>query len=178
MEALKATAYHEAGHAVMAWIQKVRLKGASIIADKDSAGHCLHEKLLKIREGGLLLTPRGRDCGEKHILICLAGGVAQTQFNPQGTRRSHMQADWDEAAAVALVLNNGDGKGTGIYLEWLVHRAKNLIALRQNWLLVEAVAPELFCKTKLTGREVEALIRQSYDDQLLRQKKQVKENRL
>jgi hypothetical protein len=89
-----------------------------------------------------------------------------------------MQADWDEAAAVALVLNNGDGKGTGIYLEWLVHRAKNLISLRQNWLLVEAVAPELFCKTKLTGREVEALIRQSYDDQLLRQKKQVKENRL
>lgn len=165
---LEAAAYHEAGHAVMAWIQEVRLKRASIVADQDSAGHCLHERLLKIREGELLLTARGKDCAEKHILICMAGGAAQSLFNPQSARREHVLSDWNSALDVAVAINNGDGKGTGLYLKWLLHRAKGLIAFPQNWQLVEAVAQELLHKKKLTGHEVEAVIRKSYDDQLFR----------
>jgi ATP-dependent Zn protease len=38
-------AYHEAGHAVMAWLLNARVRRATIIPDLDSAGHILKGKL-------------------------------------------------------------------------------------------------------------------------------------
>ena len=46
-KALEAAAYHEAGHALMAWHQGVRVNEISIIPDKNSRGRVLHADPLR-----------------------------------------------------------------------------------------------------------------------------------
>ena len=79
---LELTAYHEAGHAVAAYILHVRPRKASIIPDhpKNSLGRVTHSPLPvsvqhQISEG-YIDTSRSRGFIERHAMVSLAGDVA------------------------------------------------------------------------------------------------------
>ena len=127
-KALEATAYHEAGHAVMAWFLNVRVDKVSISPERDSLGHCSHEKIVRGRNPELDDSPRSRDQKEKEILVALAGGIAQRLFNRRSWRRLHVEEDWRKAEALACHVC-GSSEQVEAYLQWLEIRAKDTISI-------------------------------------------------
>jgi hypothetical protein len=149
-EADKATAYHEAGHAVMAFQLGVEVRQITIVPDRDSAGSCSHEKLLKFRGTELCASPAARVRIEKLIMICLAGPLAQSKFKPRSVRRYHGTSDYSLIADVALQLN-GSAEAATAFVKWLEVRTTTMLRQQVIWRFVEAVANELIAKRELEG---------------------------
>src|ERR1700756_1909637 len=77
---LAATAFHEAGHAFMAWRQGVPVYKATIIPGDDTLGHVRHGKVLfkgDWKDLAIGDSDRTRMRAERLIMICLAGPEAQ-----------------------------------------------------------------------------------------------------
>lgn len=167
LDSEKATAYHEAGHAVMAFhlgVASTR-KGISIVRDDTSAGRFHHQKLLRGNSPELDDSPAARIRMEKTILISLAGPVAQKFFNPRSVRHYHGENDHQQAVDIAVHLNGGGEEATA-YLKWLGLRTKRIVKLR--WPLVEALAKEALARKTMTGKEVnEFLSNLSFDGRQL-----------
>lgn len=85
-----ATAYHEAGHAVVGWSQRLELQSITIVPDAVSDGHVVWRDEL---EGlglenlwGEKLDDAKREA-ERLVVSIMAGPAAQYRFNP---------ASWEE----------------------------------------------------------------------------------
>ncbi len=155
-----ATAYHEAGHAVAAYRLDIPVTRATIEADDDSLGSVvhanLHRRVYRALEAGPI-TPQTRDKIERHMIIALAGGIAEKQYcnrgNYVGSKRDrHSVVDF------AIALSNSTAEAEA-YLKWLQQRTINLI--QRNWNAVDAVTERLLALTTLSGDEVATVIRES-----------------
>src|SRR5690348_4312092 len=104
--ALRATAYHEAGHAVAAFDLGVKLGKISIIADAESAGRTFHRNLLAKLQLDIDQSDRVRMKAEKDVLICLAGQAAQRRFNSRSVRKHHAYSDYRRAVQVLSYFAN------------------------------------------------------------------------
>ncbi|MGB2889403.1 MAG: hypothetical protein WBC04_17045 [Candidatus Acidiferrales bacterium] len=95
---------------------------------------------------------------ERHIMIVLAGPVAQRIHNPGGYRRGHGRGD--QAVAADLALNmNGSSRATDAYLKRLTIRIRDCLENVSTWRLVEALAAELVRHRTIEGAEVVELLR-------------------
>ena len=156
---LWATAYHEAGHAVMALYLGVGLgrQGVSIRPDEDSHGR-VHTRR------GLHGNPETANSDkirlglERHAMISLAGHEAQRQFRASSVRRHH--ASQDRATAVDclsfLVCSNEE---LTAYLHLLQIRTRQIVKLPHIWAQIATVASELVQKRQLTPTQVRQIIR-------------------
>jgi ATP-dependent Zn protease len=90
--ALEATAIHEAGHAVAAWLLRVRVNSATIIPHSGALGHVTHANPLRGVDLEWDDSDRARLRAERYIKVCLAGPLAQKKFNP----RSYRHWQWRE----------------------------------------------------------------------------------
>jgi ATP-dependent Zn protease len=157
----KATAYHEAGHAVATWrlLNKVPRR-ATVIPNpkKNTLGHILHDSPLKgIRldiDGSLRAEARAHQV----IMICLAGAIAQRRIAPRSVRSWHPRSDYERAAEIAHRLCGSD-KEVNACLRWLQVRTENLI--ETDWREVEAVAKALIERSTLNAEEIWAAIREA-----------------
>ncbi len=93
-----ATAYHEAGHAVIANSLHVPLKSVTIKPGDGYSGMLHHAPVLTRRDirkiNEYSETPHQRDRMEKLAMICLAGPMAQRRYAPRSWRRWHGEADF------------------------------------------------------------------------------------
>jgi ATP-dependent Zn protease len=143
-----ATACHEAGHAVMAWLVGRPVQKVTI-----AAGH--------LQFGGMRLgaceLKRGKsrssdDPLEDMALILLAGMVAESRFTGQdasaGAREDlrHVQSLIDSRASTE--------KQASKLFRRLLDKAEYLLYDDPAWLAVEAIAAELIERTTLSGRAV------------------------
>lgn len=149
--ALEATAYHEAGHAVAAWRQKVAIKSVSIERDDDSHGRMLFESFRVPN----LETVSGRDWAERHIIVSLAGPLAQRRFRPSSARGWHGKGDYRTALDLTYELQ-GSAELCTAYLDWLQILTKALVD--SNWQHIEAVARALLDKREVSGNDVVSII--------------------
>src|SRR5579863_2531557 len=105
LKRLTATAYHEAGHAVMAVLLRQRLTEVSIIPDtrKGSSGNC---RLVKPRRFNPYLededTPHRRNISESFAMVHMAGEIAERKFNGRARR---LDSRFDREYASAFVTN-------------------------------------------------------------------------
>jgi hypothetical protein len=153
-----ATAYHQAAHAVMAWKLGVAVKRVTIVPSKDAKGHCYHAQVVRGECAEVDSSDRGRMEREQHIMIALAGPVAQRIYNPRGYRRGHGRGD--QAIAADLALNmNGSSRATDAYLKWLTIHTRDCLENVSTWPLVEALAAELVRRRTIEGAEVVELLR-------------------
>ena len=80
---LWATAYHEAGHAVAAFVLGLRIgrRGVTIVPnyDWDGSAHVLKQLREKPDTG---VAPRTQVRIERFVMMCLAGDTAQRKYAP------------------------------------------------------------------------------------------------
>ncbi len=155
---LNATAYHEAGHALVAWRLDVKVRSATIIPDKQAGtdGHVRHEKLLLGKSSETIESDRQRIRIEKLIMVCLAGQIAQTMYNPRSVRRYHASFDHRQALDLSLMCTHSDSTSE-LHLTYLEARTKDLLENPGMPELLEVIATELLAKKTLTGSEIAML---------------------
>src|SRR5580692_7814324 len=97
-DVLKATASHEAGHAMAAWHLKIpfgRGKHAlSIVPDDMAQGHFISKFILRGRSLDVSTTDADRLKMERVVVVRLAGLVAQQRFKPSSVRNWHGSSDY------------------------------------------------------------------------------------
>jgi hypothetical protein len=154
---IESTAYHEAGHAVVAWLQGVGLSRASIVLEPGRHGHVRHHWMF----GGMpppdsvLPGASAKFRLEKNVRISLAGPLAQKKFNARTYRSWHGESDHNQAADGVNYLAGPDDEFTA-YWKLLEVQTRNLLNL--NWPLVEAVAAALLERRRLKGSEIVKVI--------------------
>ena len=149
ISAERLTAFHEAGHAVMAELCGRLLTEVEIVGDREHSG-MVHSLAFPSRgtEG------EDSDAIECHLKIMLAGMVAEAMVS--GRREwDDSCADLDEAVRLAMKLVD-DCEDV---LPLLADIRDDLESeLRARWTAVETLAEELLTRKALTGSEVRNLL--------------------
>ncbi len=175
-------AYHECGHAVMAWLCGVRVERVTIVANSWSLGHVACGPVLLSRtehwdwqdwEAFMYkdILPKGTPTlsevewnREAKIMVSLAGGIAARRHD----RRGHDNTSGDDAN-IRFVLRSyvtvSETRGKA-YLDRLKARAAEL--LDEHWYLVKALADELLRKNTLEGDEVTKFLESIFQRHLKR----------
>ncbi len=152
---LTATAYHEAGHAVMALtlgrpIHKVTISPAQLQTGGSRLGAC---KIDKGRFKG------SKDWLEDDVLILFAGMVAESHFTGQYCEQGAAQ---DLRAAKRLLANRANSERQLERLESrLLDKAEHLLGDRSHARAIELIAQELLQKETISGRSVRHLFQQA-----------------
>lgn len=150
---LRLTAYHEAGHAVMAQLCGQHITEVEIIGDEELSGSVqslrFAEEQATEQDQSIPTAPI-----ERRLLCIVAGMVAEALISGQRT--------WDEGAedldvAVRLAMQVvGDCERVLPFLQVVQEHTEDL--LRRNWPAVEALAGVLMERRRLTGEEVRRLL--------------------
>jgi ATP-dependent Zn protease len=149
----EATAYHEAGHAVVSLALGRPVGRVSLVARTDLLGSCeLRKPVFRPSEDWL----------EREILIALAGLAAEA-------RHTGAHA-WDGAARdrrYALELAEqraGSGRKAERLERRLLAKVEHLLGREAHWLAVERIAAELLRVGQISGRAARHLFEQSLRD--------------
>ena len=151
-----STAYHEAGHAVIAYHVGVKIQTVTIVPDGEYLGLCRHAKVIRGRYPEADDSDRTRLRMEKHGMIALGGPIAQRLYNPRSVRRYHASSDYRSVADVALRVSSGSTEQAEAWMTWLEIRTSD--ALRLRWVVVKALAEELMERRTVAGNALYALI--------------------
>jgi hypothetical protein len=164
---LLSTAYHEAGHAVAAFLLRVPFEiGVITIVPEDGADGCFtHANLLK----GIDLEWEDSDQDpdqarigvEKTILICLSGMEAQRRHRASSVRSHHARADYEKAVDLAGRIF-GSSEVIAAYMKFLLARAKSQFNRPGSWKAVEVLAGELMKHGTLQGSDALKVIRAAF----------------
>jgi plasmid stabilization system protein ParE len=135
-----ATAYHEAGHAVVALALGRPVHGVSVLANRDRLGLC------EFKKG--VFRP-SEDWVEREILIAL-GGIAAEAIHT-GTY-GWEEADRDLQYVRDLAERRAGPRQAERLERRMLAKAEHLLAKPACWRAVEMVAEELLRKGEISGR--------------------------
>lgn len=145
------TAYHEAGHAVMAHELGVKVTWVSIVEDQDTLGRMGRRWERWMHEIDYNVTPYREAKVQRHIMVCYAGAAAtKIQFNYGAWRGTG--ADTTRAVDLACCVT-GKTEETEALLRWLWIRTCDQLARPLLWAEVEATAAALLAHHELTDQE-------------------------
>jgi hypothetical protein len=145
-----ATAYHEAGHAVMALVLGRPVQRVSIEPNQVRLGHC------ELKQGAFR---RSEDVLETQILILLAGPAAEA--------RHAGDYCWDAAAQdlrdVRSMTSSRSSNPRRVERRErrLLDKAEHILDRPGVWLAVEKIAEELLRSTTISGRAARHLYDQA-----------------
>lgn len=147
-----ATAYHEAGHAVVALALGRPVQRVSVRPDRELLGVCQFDKAV--------FRP-SEDWIEREILIALGGVAAEARHTGNYA--------WDEASRdrqfVRRLAVERAGERRAERLERrLLAKAEHLLADEGRWRAVELIAAELLRRGAISGRTARHLFEQANDE--------------
>ena len=147
------TAYHEAGHAVAAFFEQLRVRTATIKPDKvkGSLGHVSHYPKPSFHPD-FETDARTERRVLAGVLTYLAGPAAERRATGRATG-SH--DDYRNAMDMASRLC-GSNESVGALLRWMWVQARDLVTV--HWSFIEAVARALLARRRLSGQEVREII--------------------
>lgn len=155
LQQILATAYHEAGHAVMAWslgrlIQKVTIAPGKSAFGASRLGVC------ELRKGR---TKASKDQVEDEALILLAGMVAEARF----TGRYCQQGARQDLLAMEKLLQNRVRNTAQLerLQRRLLEKTEHHLDDAAHAKAIELIARELLHKTTISGRAVRHLFEQA-----------------
>ncbi len=135
------TAYHEAGHAVIALTQGRDVHRVSILPNKTRLGQC------DLKKGR---TRAAKDWLETEVLILLAGAAAEGRLAGrycwQGAAR-----DLRQVRALTLSRAGSDHQAERLERRYL-EKVELLLNAPENWLAVELLAADLIQRRTISGR--------------------------
>lgn len=168
----EATAYHEAGHAVVAIALGMRLKAVTIEPSEGCDG--LTKRVAVPRIWRRIVSGESLDVHDrvnviKEIQLCFAGDSAQNRHSPESVKSFHAQQDSENALTIfeqfqagAQIFEAAAADTSRTYLPDAIERLPSLDSLKADtealvalrWQQIEAVADALLEKRTLSGDEV------------------------
>ena len=143
------TAYHEAGHAVIALCLDRPVHRVSVLPNRERLGQCEFGKgRFKPREDAL----------EREILIALAGLAAEARHT--GTYQME-EADRDLRYVRRLALERKSARAAPRYEERMLSKVEAMLADDATWRAVERIAAELLKHGVISGRAARHLFEQA-----------------
>ena len=146
----RATAFHEAGHAVQAFHEGMRVAKASIVPAGESSGRVTLACKSATEYGEVSEQQAAR-----HARVCLAGLVAQRKFSPQSVRRYHAHQDHEAAAALAFKISGSPQEAEAWLRLWTIQVQQRM---DRHWPSVERLAAELMKAGSVSGESVRVLL--------------------
>ncbi len=142
----ESTAYHEAGHAVIALLLGRAVQRLSILPKLDTLGRC------EFREGKGISSS---DWIEREMLISLAGLAAEARHSGEYA--------WDGAArdlqsVRRLAIQRAGERQAERLQKRLLAKVEHMLAQPENWRAVELIAAELLRCETISGRAVVHLV--------------------
>lgn len=151
----KATAYHEAGHAVAAMESRVRLSSVSIIPDDESYGHCTYSIPWLERSPEIENVYKWRYRLENLAVVALSGVAAQELY--LGGEPEHgFENDVDNALDYLNHLSGSDEE-LRAYFEWIRQRAMVLVSKPVNAAVIGGLAKALLEREELDQEVVRSI---------------------
>jgi hypothetical protein len=136
----EATAYHEAGHAVVALALDRPVHRVSVVPGRELVGKC---------EFGKGVSRPSDDWLEREILISLAGMAAEAQH---GGTYDRVAAGRDLRLARRLAVQRAGQRQADRLERRLLAKTENLLADEGHWRAVELIAAELMKLGTISGR--------------------------
>jgi hypothetical protein len=134
------TAFHEAGHAVMALVLDRTVHRISVLPNRERLGQC------EFAKGRFRPS---EDWLEREILIALAGFAAEARRTGKyGTE----EADRDLRYVRRLVLHRKTERAAPRYEERLLAKVEAILGENANWRAIELIALELLKHGIISGR--------------------------
>jgi len=137
----KLTAYHEAGHAVVALIQGRDVHRVSILPNKSRLGQC------DLKKG---TTRAAKDWLETEVLILLAGAAAEGRISGQYCWKGAAR-DLRQVRALTLSRAGSEHQAERLERRYL-EKVESLLSAAENWLAVELLAADLIQRRTISGR--------------------------
>ncbi len=159
VDRLTATAHHEAGHAVAAYIAKRRFKHVSIEAIDDDLGHVLYEAWSKDFRPDSEVGFREQRRIEGAVFTAYAGHAAEAIFTGRESW-SGSSTDRDNAFQLASYAT-GSEEERDAYLKLMWIRARQRLRKPSNWRAVEALANALLRDRRVGYRRAREIIREA-----------------
>jgi ATP-dependent Zn protease len=135
-----ATAYHEAGHAVVALALGRPVHRVTVLPNRDRLGQC------EFRKGQFRPTD---DWLETEILISLAGMAAEARFTDEYDRAA---AGRDLAYARQLARQRATERTLDRFERRMLSKVEYILSDDGRWRAVEAIAAELLKLGTISGR--------------------------
>lgn len=149
----ETTAYHEAGHAVVALCLDRPVHRVSVLPNRERLGHC---------EFGKGRFKPSEDSLEREILIALAGLAAEARHT--GTYAMD-EARRDLLYVRRLVLQRKAERAAARYEERMLSKVEAMLADDATWRAVELIAAELLKHGVISGRATRHLYEQATREQ-------------
>ena len=137
---LDATAYHEAGHAVVALALGRVVHRVSVLPNRDTLGQC------EFRKG---TRKKSHDELETEILISLAGMAAEARHTGTYDRAT---AGRDLRHVRALLLQRGTERSNDRHESRMLSKVESLLDDDAHWAAVTTIAAELLKLGAISGR--------------------------
>ena len=157
---LEATAYHEAGHAVMTYLEGVPIHRVSIVPGTGNVGHVRHGRagpteaaILDHRRQAVVQRRL-----ERRARIALAGYVAQRKFRPTSVRNHQWEADRRTVHDCVDVLSRWSPRCHLAYWRLLQIQTEDKLYAPQHWKMIKAVAKDLLKYRELKSVQILAAI--------------------
>ncbi len=159
------SAYHEAGHAVVAYDQGVRVHGISIVPDEGRMGHIAIDTLLLNQLAPTFQTNKGarnRFTMERHVMVLQGGHAAVNRLVPDSRELADTVNSEGSDRNIAMSLLEAFASGNREaekYYQWLDARTEGIMANPMRWHQVEALVNALLNEGSLGARRVRMVIK-------------------
>lgn len=163
-------AYHEAGHAVVAYDQGVRVHGMSIVPDEGRMGHIAIDTLLLNRLAPTFSHNKGarnRFTMERHVMVLQGGHAAVHRLAP--SRKELVETVNGEGsdqniAMTLLQAFTARELEAERYYQWLDARTEGIIANPMRWYQIQSLAEALLEHEQLGARKVRMIIKEAGEE--------------
>lgn len=144
---IRRIAYHEAGHAVMAW-RKGLIHSVSILNDGDMDGVVRHSMNYYRYD-------------DERIRICYAGPIAEAKIAKIGLGRVLLTTGSDDFKQILEIVQEFENEGIKLDFKDIIKWTK--IHVYSRWSAVIALATALITRKEITGEDVNRIIEKAIE---------------
>ncbi|MCX6092266.1 MAG: hypothetical protein NTX23_05315 [Candidatus Bipolaricaulota bacterium] len=157
-------AYHESGHAVVAFLLRRRCEYVTIIPDEGRVGHVCPADLPDSFRPETDTDSLTRYRIEREAKIFLGGITAERMFTGRQVS-SGSEHDLRAAAGLAQYLSGTDEEASA-QLKLLLIQTQNLLSAEGNWCAVQRLADALMRERRIPWSRVRQIIEQALNESL------------